>query len=160
MAMRLSKTHLMQAAQRAEGLRNRLANMRKRTEKVMERAVHSTEIAAASFAMGVIQGKTDGIEIMSVPLELGLGVGLNLAGYMGLGGRLSEHLHGFGDGCLAAYLTTLGRGVGIKMKSAGGGTGKLENPNITRQVSRGSDSFSDSELAGAVIDAVSSEVPA
>lgn len=153
MALKVSKADLSKGYQRAESLKNRLANVRKRTEKIAERAVHSTEVATAAFAAGVIQGKTGGIEIVGVPLELGLGLGLNLAGYMGLGGKASNHLQGFGDGFLAAYLTTLGRGVGMKWKEkAGGGTGILETPRSVRGIGKGADAFTDSELARSVID--------
>lgn len=160
MAMKLSQTDLRKAAVRAQSLQTRLAGIRRKTERVTERAVHSTEIAAAAFAAGVIQGKTGGVEIVGVPLELGLGLTLNLAGYLGLAGnKMSEHLHGFGDGFLAAYLTTLGRGVGQKMAGAsgaeGGGTGRLEGASV-RRVGVGSAGFTDAELAAAVASAAAS----
>lgn len=115
--MKLTKTDLRKAAKRAQSLSTRLATVRKKTEKVTEQLVHTVEVGTAAFTMGVVQGKTGGIEIVGVPLELGLGIGLNLMGYVGLGGKMSDHLHGFGDGCLAAYLTTLGRGAGLKWKA-------------------------------------------
>ncbi len=167
MALKLSQADLKRAAARAQSLQTRMQGIRRRTERITERAVHSTEIAAAAFAAGVIQGKTGGIEIVGVPLELGLGLALNLGGYLGLAGpKMSEHLHGFGDGFLAAYLTTLGRGVGVKMAGgaaapAGGGSGLLENQSV-RHVGAGASGFTDAELARTVksaLDAESSEVP-
>lgn len=156
MAMKLSQADLRKAAERAQSLSTRLAGIKRKTERVTERAVHSTEIAAAAFAAGVIQGKTGGIEIVGVPLELGLGLALNLGGYLGLAGnKMSEHLHGFGDGFLAAYLTTLGRGVGQKMAgtaASGGGTGRLENASV-RRVGVGAAGFTDAELASVVAQA-------
>jgi hypothetical protein len=163
MAMKLSQSDLRKAAERAQSLSTRLAGIKRRTERVTERAVHSTEIAAAAFAAGVIQGKTGGIEIVGVPLELGLGLALNLGGYLGLAGnKMSEHLHGFGDGFLAAYLTTLGRGVGQKMVGAaaatdGGGSGLLENASV-RRVGVGSAGFTDAELARTVAAAAAAPV--
>jgi hypothetical protein len=161
MAMKLSQADLRKAAERAQSLSTRLAGIKRKTERVTERAVHSTEIAAAAFAAGVIQGKTGGIEIVGVPLELGLGLALNLGGYLGLAGnKMSEHLHGFGDGFLAAYLTTLGRGVGQKMATTatGGGTGRLENASV-RRVGAGAAGFTDAELASVVAQAAAPVVP-
>ena len=51
---------------------------------------------------------------MGVPLDLGLAVALHVGAFVGLAGSSSQHLHGFGDGFLAAFLTTTGRGVGQK----------------------------------------------
>lgn len=117
MAMKLSQHDLKKAAERAQSLSARLSGIKRRTEKVTERAVHSVEIAASAFAMGVIDGRTNGSSIMGVPLGLGLGLSLNLAGYLGLAGpRMSEHLHGFGDGFLAAYLAQLGYKTGHEMR--------------------------------------------
>lgn len=118
MPMRMSKTDLRKAARSAESLRTRMKNLRKKSEKVTESIVHTAEISTAAFAMGFTQGRFNGgIEVVGVPLELLLGSALNLGAWMGLGGKHATHLHGIGNGCLAAYFTTLGRGVG---QSTGG----------------------------------------
>lgn len=138
MPLQLSKTELRHAAKRARSLSSRLTTMRRKSEQVTERVVHSAEVGAAAFTAGIIQGRTGGVEVLGVPLELGLGVGLNLAGFMGLGGRMSTHLHGFGDGFLAAFLATLGRGLGVSQKAA---------------VATSGNTLSDAELAEAAADA-------
>ena len=119
--MKLSQADLRRAAERAQSLHSRLQSVRRQAEQVTERLVYTAEVSAAAFTSGVIQSKTDPNKtpFLGIPLELALGAGLNLAGYLGLAGpKMSIHLHGFGDGFLAAYLNTLGRGVGVKM--AGG----------------------------------------
>lgn len=157
MAMKLSQTDLRKAATRAESLKTRLAGLRKRTEKVAERAVHTAEVGATAFAFGVLQGKTGGIEVVGVPLELGTGVGLHLMGYLGLGGKMSDHLHGIADGALAAYLTTIGRAVGAEWKKKGSGTGELEDGHRAARIGQGANAFRDDELKRAVVDAVAVE---
>lgn len=113
MAMKISQAELRRASGRLDALRNRMKNMRKQGEKVTEQVILTAETSTAAFAMGFTQGKfKGGIEILGMPLELLLGGGLNLAGWLGLGGKLSPHLHGIGNGCLAAFMTTVGRGVG------------------------------------------------
>lgn len=150
MALKMTKTDMRKAARRAESLRSRLANMRKKTEKVTERVVHTAEVSAAAFTMGVIQGKTGGIEIVGVPLELGLGSALNLLGYFGIAGKASAHLHGFGDGCLASYLTTLGRGVGIRMNEGNNEAASSGRFGPSGGGQLGASSLTDAELAAAM----------
>jgi hypothetical protein len=160
MAMKLTTNDLKRAATRAESMRNRLTNLKKRTEKVAERAVHTVEVGTSAFAFGLLQGKTGGVEVVGVPAELLAGAGLHLAGFLGLGGKMSSHLHGFGDGALASYLTTMGRGVGVQWaaKAAatpkGAGTGILENRESMKGIGRGAASLHDVEIARAVESAV------
>jgi hypothetical protein len=166
MPLRLSQADLKRAATRAESLRSRLAGIRKRTEKVTEQAVRTVEISTAAFGWGIIEGRfydpsrpeESAATVAGVPVALGLGLGLNLAGFLGLAGdRMSEHLHGFGDGFLAAYLTIRGVSVGKSWAPGaaadpGQGTGRLEG---SRSVgSMGAAGFTDSELARAVAAAV------
>ena len=153
MAISMSKTDLRRAATRAEALRKRLSGMRVKGERVTAKVVHTAEVSAAAFTAGVIQGRTGGIEIMGAPLELILGAGLNLGGFFGLGGKMSDHLHGFGDGFLAAYLTTVGRGVGVKMAAAAPTT-QASVPGARSSGSLGAGALSDSEMAQAVAEAV------
>lgn len=124
MAHNYSQTELKKIAGRFDGLKARIANVRARAEKTTEKLLRTAETGGAAFAAGVIQGRTGGVEIVGVPLELGLGAALNVFGYFGGAGKYSDHLNNLGDGFLAAYLTTLGRGVGATMltKTTGGET--------------------------------------
>lgn len=122
MAMRVGKASLKKLESRLASARSRMKNLKKKSEKVTENIVHTAEISTAAFAMGFTQGRFGGIEFFGVPMELALGSGLNLAAWMGLGGKHSSHLNNIGNGCLAAYMTTLGRGVG---QSTGGGVSGL-----------------------------------
>ncbi len=169
MAMNLSRADLARAASRAESMRNRMANLKKRTEKVAERAVHTLECGSAAFGFGVLHGKTfdaatneAGLKVMGVPLELLAGAALHGAGFLGLGGKMSSHLHGFGDGAIAAYLTTTGVNLGLKMaegQSAGGGSGILENFRTVRGIGKGAASQPDEAFAAAVRAAETVNVP-
>ena len=107
---------------KAEALRTRVKNLSKKTDKVVEQAVHSTEVGGAAFIAGVIQGRSGKVDIVGVPLELALTLGLHGAAFMGLGGKMAPHLHGFADGFLGAYMADLGRDVGVKMRQKSGKT--------------------------------------
>ncbi len=112
MAMTITQRDAKHALQRLEGIKRRIASIRERAEETTERLITTAETAGAAFGMGVLQGKTGGVELFGVPLELGLGLGLNAFGLLGGAGKYSHHLTNVGNGCLAAYATTLGRGVG------------------------------------------------
>jgi len=131
--MKVSAHELAEMGRKLKSAQSRANSALDRAEKIVEGVVHTAEVGSMAFAMGVVQGRTGGVEVIGVPLELGIGVALHTFGWIGdWSGRgvLSGHLHGFGDGALAAYLTTLGRGAGIKwaQKSTGalpGGGGGL-----------------------------------
>lgn len=123
MALSITKKDAQHAVARLETIKKRIANIRERAEETTERIVTTAEVGGAAFAMGVIQGKTGGVEIFGVPLELGLGLGLNAFALLGGAGKASSHLNSVGNGCLAAYATTLGRGVGATWKGKSLGAG-------------------------------------
>lgn len=112
MPVAITKRDAQQAMHRLETIKRRIANIRERAQETTERLVGTAETAGAAFAAGVIQGKTGGVELFGVPLELGLGLGLNAFAFLGGAGQASNHLHHVGNGFLAAYACTMGRGVG------------------------------------------------
>lgn len=140
--MKLTQKELGKAHERFLALKKRVAGIKEKAEEATEKVVATAEVGAAAFTVGVINGKTGGIEVMGVPMELGAGLGLVGLGMLGVAGKASDHLHNIGTGCLAAYLTTVGRGVGLSMgtggKALGGGT--------TKQVTKGA-TLSDEEIA-------------
>ncbi len=116
MALKVSRREVGNWKKKAMSARKRLQNVSKKTDKVVEQVVHTAEVGSAAFVAGVVQGRTGGIEVLGVPLDLGLAASLHGLAFLGIGGKASGHLHGFGDGFLAAFLTTTGRGVGVTMK--------------------------------------------
>lgn len=93
----------------------RVKSVQTKAEEMTGHVVQSAEVSGAAFALGLIGGKYGTVEVLGVPLELAVGVGLNLAAHAKVAGNSSEHLHNFGDGALAVYFATLGRGVGRQM---------------------------------------------
>jgi hypothetical protein len=127
----ISKAEGRQAVKRLESFKARLANIRKSAERSTEKMLRTAETGGAAFTMGVIQGKTGGVEIVGVPIDLGLGLTLNVLGYFGAAGKMSDHLNNVGDGCLAAYLTTVGRGVGQNWGQKGSLSEKSSGVSLT-----------------------------
>jgi hypothetical protein len=99
------------------GLAKRADGIKKKGEETVGHLVSAAEVSATAFAFGALQGRQGPIEVVGIPVDLGTGALLHLAGFFGLAGGASEHLHSFADGALASYFFTLGRGVGINMKS-------------------------------------------
>lgn len=136
----------------ADQASNRIRAIREKGEQVTEQVTRTAVVGGTAFGLGVLQGKTGGIEVVGVPFDLLVGVGAHAAGFMKLGGRSSHQLHNVGDGALALYAGTMGRAVGNTWKT----TGKIGLPGgkISGELPEGMsgrDSLSDTELANAVL---------
>jgi len=126
MALQLSSRDIVRYAEQAKNLKNRAQKALDKSHETVEHLVRTAEVSASAFALGMIQGKYGKQSvIMGVPIDLGAGLGAHLAAIMGIGGHMAPHLHAFGDGALACYLSTLGMATGLawKHKSLGGGEG-------------------------------------
>lgn len=95
----------------------RVKNIKAAAAEAMGTVVQTTEIGVAAFGMGVLRGRFgESLNVMGIPVDLGAGVLLHVLGFMGAAGKqYDEHLHNFGDGMLASYLTILGAGIGDSM---------------------------------------------
>ena len=114
-------------AHRAHSLHRRLEKMREKLSGTTAKAVRTLEVSAAALAGGVIQGKAgpEGAHLFHVPVDLGLGLALNVLGYFDAAGdEYSDHLNNLGDGFLASYLSNVGFGWGNTWRT----TGKLFGP--------------------------------
>jgi hypothetical protein len=116
MAIQISKASLTRAHERATSLQNRLSKVRKQAEHTVEKVLRTAETGGMAFGLGFVNGRYGSTEVMGMPIELLIGASLNVAGYLGLAGKHSDHLNNLGDGALAAYGTVLGVQVGTQMK--------------------------------------------
>ena len=123
MPLKISQHDIIRLKDQAEKLKKRASGAIERSHEVVETLTRSAVVGSSAFAFGMIQGKTGGVEVVGVPHALGIGLGGHLAAMMGVGGNLSGQLHNLADGALAAYLTAMGRGVGLRWKATGSLTG-------------------------------------
>lgn len=122
----LTKTEMKSAGQRLHSLKKRIEGIKNHTEKTVEKVIRTAEVGGTAFAIGVLNGKTGGVEIMGVPLELGAGIALNVLSYMGAAGKMSDHVGNVGDGALASFATMEGVKIGLQWaQKSGGGQGSL-----------------------------------
>lgn len=119
----MARRALLQARDAVVRSEGRLARLKLVTGEMVERVVQTAEVQAASFGMGLVNGRyteqtpqgPKAPEVLGIPAELLAGVGLHIAGYAKIAGGASKHLHNLADGSLAFYFGQLGRGIGIDM---------------------------------------------
>lgn len=154
MAANISRAQLEKLRNRYQSMQARVKNLREKANETVGQLIQTTEVSVAAFGLGLINGRfvdketgEPGVEILGVPLDLGAAVVLHGIAFVG-GGKYSEHMHNLGDGALAAYLTTMGVGVGTRMRQKnegalmpGGGGGALPTGGASGT------SLSNSELA-------------
>jgi hypothetical protein len=123
MALKVTEEQLTRWKQQAQSMKDKISKYREKADLIVERAVQTVEIGASAFGMGVLMGKVKDheVSVLGVPVDLGVGLGLNLLGYLGVGGKYVDHLHNLGNGSLAHYLGKVGFKVGEKWQSGGGG---------------------------------------
>lgn len=110
--LKLSQAEVSDAMTRAQSLARRARGALEKADAVVDRVVKTTVTGGTAFGFGVAQGRWGGIEVLGVPADLGFGVLAHVAGFAGIGGKATDYMHAAGDGALACYLATLGRGVG------------------------------------------------
>lgn len=113
--MHLSTAQVNQLREKAVSLQGSIQRMRAKAEDAKADVMAIAEVGGAAFTMGVVEGKYGGAEFWGLPASLWTALathGLGFAGYA------EEHMHNIGNGSLAAYLHTLGLGVGAKMHIA------------------------------------------
>lgn len=119
-ALQLSKNDVHALVKKAESLQNRVQKVKDKADNMVEKGVDAALTAGTAFGFGVLQARTGGVEVFGVPAELLVGAGAHVAGFMGIGGKASNMLHSVGNGALAAWAVTMGRGVGDQMKKKAG----------------------------------------
>lgn len=147
MTLALTKADMRKAGDRIVSLQRRVESVKKKGEEIAIRVVRTAEVSGTAFGLGVIQGKTGGVEIMGVPLELAVAGAAAGLGYLGAAGKMSDHLINVGDGALAAYATTMGRGVGLGWKERGVlGNSEEQEREQPKIKARSSGDFTQSEM--------------
>lgn len=143
MSLHLTQSDIIRFKHQAEAMKNRAKAALEKADVAVDNLIRTSEVAISAFGFGVLQGKfkkQGGVTLLGVPVDLLSGIGFHVLGLAGVGGRNAHHLHAFGDGALASYFTTLGRGVGA---SWGGVAGTIEGDRAVT----GGGSLADEELS-------------
>lgn len=100
----------------AERTKHALKRVKAKSEEFAGTLIQSAEVGMAALVMGGIHGRFGEIAPAGLPLSLGVGILFHVAGWTGLAGKYSRHMHGLADGALASYLTTLGVSIGTNLR--------------------------------------------
>lgn len=115
----ITKGDIIKMQKRITSLQSRAKNAMAQAEGIMESVVTTVEVGSSAFALGVVHGRYGPRDIMGIPLDLATAVGLHGLALLGVGGEMKTHMHAFGNGALASYLNTVGRGLGVSMAREG-----------------------------------------
>lgn len=139
MALTVTKAHAKQAIERYDSLKRRIAGMRENAEKTTKTVVRTAEVGGAAFGMSFVQTRFIDAsgqppQVFGVPLDLGIGIALGGFGLLGGAGAYSEHLTNVSDGCIAAYASAMGRGLGATTRGKALGSGaKVKGVRLTSE---------------------------
>lgn len=150
MSLKVSAGTLTKYRSLAEGAMKRARAAREKGEEVVGKVARTAVTGTTAFALGMVQGRTGGTEVFGVPLDLLVGLGGHVAGFMRIGGKHSDQLHNVGDGGIATYAATMGRSVGLNWKTTGRLTG-AKTAGALPEGRTGGISQSDEELAASVM---------
>ncbi len=124
--LQLSKSDVHALVKKAETLQNRVQKVKDKADNMVEQGVRAAIVGGTAFGFGVLQTRLGGVELFGVPAELLAGFGAHAAAFMGIGGKATSMLHDVGNGALAAWAVTMGRGVGDHMSKKATGAIKGE----------------------------------
>lgn len=137
----ISERRYQDALAKVASARKRVARVREEAESQVMQVVQTAEVSGSAFGHALVEGYWNGVEFLGVPLPLLTGTGMHVLGFMDVA---PEHLHNFGDGAYAAYVTTLGLGIGEDMRRKGAGGAASQGLLPGSSVGAG---LSDAELA-------------
>lgn len=131
MATKITKSKVEKLQRAYKSAVSRAKRMKEQSESIAGQIQGAALTTGSAFAIGYAQHRfrddagNPGIEVLGIPLDLGVGIGLHLGSIFGIFGNYTESANHVANGALAAYATTMGAGLGTKayeeMGAGGGG---------------------------------------
>jgi len=116
----ITEEHLHHMARRHHATMQKLDGIRDRISAYSQRGFGTLETGLGAWAGGVLEGRTGGMSVGPLPVNLLLGAGFLVVGYANLGGeRYSEHFSNLGNGFLGSYLAATGYAFGKRWRETG-----------------------------------------
>jgi hypothetical protein len=114
----VSQGQIVKFKQQVDRMTAKAKQVMAKADEAVATVITTSEVSAASFLFGLVQGKFGGVTIIpGIPVDLLGGLGLHILGFAGVGGRNAHHLHAFGDGALASFFNKLGSDVGVSIRT-------------------------------------------
>ena len=123
MATKINKTQVDKLQRAYRSALGRAKRMKEQSTEIAGSIQGAALTGGSAFALGYAQHRfrddegRPGIEVLGVPLDLGLGLGLHVAGIFGMFGNYGEAARSVANGALASYATTMGAALGSKAYS-------------------------------------------
>ena len=122
----ITEEHLHHMARRHHATMQKLDGIRGKIAGISGHAFGTLETGLGAWAGGVLEGRTGGLAVGPLPVNLLAGAGMLIVSYTGLAKGYSEHLGNIGNGFLGSYLAATGyafgkRGQETKQVFGGGG---------------------------------------
>jgi hypothetical protein len=115
----ITEEHLHHMARRHHATMKQLDGIREKITGMAGRFVGTIETGAAAWLGGAIEGKTAGLTVLKIPVNLGLGAILLAASHLELAGKYSEHANHLGNGFIGSYIAATGYAFGKRWKETG-----------------------------------------
>lgn len=112
MSLSITRQDAERLLRQAQSARVAIKRAKETANEAVEQIVQTVEVSSTAFGFGLINGRWNGVEVLGVPLDALTALGLHALAFFGVA---PQHLHNFGDGALASYLTTTGAGIGRAM---------------------------------------------
>ena len=116
----ITEEHLHHMARRHHATMQKLDTMRGKIMDYAQKSFGLLETGFGAWAGGVLEGRTGGMAVGPLPLNLLLGAGFLVAGYANLGNeKFSEHFNNIGNGLVGSYLAATGYAFGKRWRETG-----------------------------------------
>lgn len=99
----ISYDRFSQLAKGYEAMKKKAVAVKDNMEKTVEHATHTAEIGAVSYALGASRGYFGPVELMGIPLELGVAVAAHGGAILLGDSKASPHLRAAGDAAVGAF---------------------------------------------------------
>jgi len=158
MSLNITRQDAERLLRTAQNARASIKRAKEHANEAVERMVQTVEVGSTAFSFGIINGRFNGVEVLGVPLDALAAFSMHAIAFFGVA---PDHMHNFGDGAMASYLTTSGAGIGRAMAVRAGaaapmqaahagwiGTGQLPAGSaVYGQIPGGAPRMSDQQLA-------------
>ena len=115
----ITEQHLHHLARRHHATMQKLDGLRDKISGMAQRSFGTLETGAGAWLGGMLEGRTGGLSVGPVPVNLLAGGVLLAIGYAGLAKDHSEHLSNIGNGLVGSYLAATGYAFGKRWKDTG-----------------------------------------
>jgi hypothetical protein len=123
MALNITRSDAERLLKTAQNARASIKRAKEHANEAVDRIVQTVEVGSTAFAFGIANGRFGGVEVLGVPLDALASFGMHSLAFFGVA---TDHLHNFGDGAMASYLTTTGAGIGRAMAVRAGAAAPMQ----------------------------------